>query len=1176
MFDFRLRLAADDGTPGRVLETLTLSVTGFSSQSVRFAVTSDVAGSLQAPFLVLLEYTTSPSGPWQRIPRNDLYIADEESGDNVDPSGAVSFTGENVFSWLTARYPLWWRVGDTADLMRGYTNQTPGWVLKDIITSAKEQQGWGPNVSLGFGIANDSAGNPWSELVTQKWPLFTTTLSRVISGLAEQGYLEWWSEGFKLRAVNAGTGTDRSDAVVLGGPGFTRAPSKRQFDQATSLVVQYDLGWTHFDNPGATTRFGGLFKVMSQSGAPTRAAAEASAQPALAEARATQEELTYEWSLAGPDVPLPWRDFLPGDVVTARTRRGKRALRVIGLDLQKDAKGKVTATAVVGSKLLDLQAKLAKRSAAASVGQIIGGSGSGVPPTTAPPAAAPLPPQGLHVASNVGSWATDGSAVSTVALEWSAVSQAVDGFLVDVNMYELWSRTASTLPSLLLRTQDPTAVTAAFPPAELRLVKVRARSRQGVWGDFSPEIPVTPATPASIVPKAPTGLAVSANTASFATDGRAIAQITFTWNAVTQSTDNLPLGVDAYRAEVEDGQEWVPLVEVLGPRQATLTVLSGVARRVRVRARSPLGVWGDPSAIVSATGAFPAAITAAPSKPTLTTGAGGAFIAWDGLLTSGAPPSGFQAVYAEAKIGTAAWARVSGPLSAGAGQVAQVRATVGTVVQARLVLLDTLGRVGATSEVGQVTVTGVTSADIDQAVTDAIAQAQATASTANGRVTISASAPVAGDGVGRPVGALWYRRDGAGQVIGMWEWSGSAWTARTLTDAVISNLNAGTITAGFLDAARVAVKSLTAEKLVIAATGNLIPNGNFTDGLAGWASGSTVSVADTVADGPDGGAATIMRATPTSADQALTSTAYIGSAAAGTPYEPGTPFAFRMRARVVSGTAGSVRVRLGFHGIGQSNQFRVPDGVQLDAATATPGQWVTLEGTYTTPTGNPRDRMSVGLHYANAAGTVFEVAEVTMRPMASAKLIVDGAVTARTIAAEAVTADKIKAGSISVDKVEPNFGQNLDIAANGSVNIIVTAQQNQQQQIGTAQDTASAAASAAQDAATVAGDAQAGVTNVQGQVTTLGQKQQATQQQLGQVSMYYRFGGDGAIIGRSDSPTQFLLRNTGASIRVNGVDVSTWDAGQMIVPSLVTETVVLSAHRIEKVGARTVFRAITQ
>lgn len=701
MFDVRLRLMNDDGTPGRVLQTLQHSWTGMGARQLRFAV----AGSekLAAPFLVAVEYST---GVAYASPRDDLFIVDQDDADSIDQAGAVSFTAQSVFGWLAARYALWSRPADT-ELERAYADKTPGFVLDDLIRWAQQQHGWAPHLLLGFNPAVDSAGAAWPERFSGSWPSFTTQLSRVVDSLTSQGYCEVWSQGFKLHAVAAGTGSDRTNAVTLGGPGFSRAPAKRVFDPATTILVQYDGGWTHFDNPGSEHRFGTVMKVMSQSGAPDRAAAEKNAQPALAEARAMQEELSYEWTVAGA-LPRPWVDFQIGDLVTARTRQGKKLLRVIGMDVSKDAKGAVTARVVVGSKILDFEAKLAKRAASVSVGTIIGGSGATPPAAPTPATAAPVPPEGVRVDANAGAWRPDGSASSRVTIAWSAVTQNVDGMPVDVTEHEVWARRASEAPSVLTRTAALSVTTDQFEPGVPVYLMVRARSRAGVWSAFSAEISVTPAVPASIAPKPPTGLSVVSNTGAFQQDGTAVSAITLGWTPVTLSVDGKSVTIDEY--EVLYGLEAMRVRTA----SATITVSAGKQVQVTVRPLSSIGVWGDPSTPLNVTGALPTPVTTVPAAPVLTTGGGGVFVHSNGNLAGDVPPpSGFQGFFAETRVGSGSWVRAAGALARGAGQVAQVRAAVGATVSARLAWVDTLGRTSGYSAVTSVAVKGITVPDFD-------------------------------------------------------------------------------------------------------------------------------------------------------------------------------------------------------------------------------------------------------------------------------------------------------------------------------------------------------------------------------------------------------------------------------------------------------------------------------
>lgn len=1411
MLDIRLRLAADNGAPGRVLETLSLSWTGYSAQTVKFAVSEKISGQLDAPFLVLVEYTTSKSGPWRRVPRNDLFIVDEDSADSVDTAGAVSFTATAIIPWLAARYPLWWRQGDSADLERGYVGRTAGYILRDIVESAKAVQGWGPNVTLGFTDPIDSAGQKWAEAVWQAWPLFTTTLGRVMQSLTEQGYMEWWAEGFQLQAVNAGTGADRSNTVTLGGPGFSRAPASRKFDPATAIVVQYEQGWTHFNNPGAETRFGSLFKVMSQSGTTTRAAAEKNTQPALTEARAMQEELSYEWELTGDDVPVPWESFQVGDIVTARTRRGKKLLRVIGIDVSKDANGLVKATAVVGSKLLDLQARLAKRSAAASVGQVIGGSGSAVPPVVAPAKPAPVPPTALRVAQNEATWGEDGTERAAVTIAWDAVSQSLDGLTVDVDVYELWSRRADELMSFVTRTGTGLSATVtSWTPGEARYVTVRARSRAGVWSTFAPEIAVVPARPASIVPKAPTGLAVASNAGAFATDGAATATVRVTWAAVNQSTANLPVAVAAYRAELEDGQVWVELAETTG-LEATFTVPSGKARRVRVRARTALGVWGDPTAPLSVTGANPTQTTTAASTPVLAAGMGLVTVTWDGKLAGGAnPPASFQLLYAEtAPAASGPWTRATGSPARGAGQVATIKGAAGSTVFVRLVWLDTLGRVATASTAASIAVTPIGGGDIDEAITDALdkagrdaiaagqaaekalqdalgardaakaAQDAADAAAAraaallasaenkiadpsmnlgqwaptggwavatnkgrtdstslvatgtpgtrttavlrppgasgglylpvepgqvleiggwyqvdtawdgtpsnsklrpanqsgqlvgpnlgipsnavrdqwvrvSGRYTVPASgvtgiglnvvsdhtnglawwddfflrditaavraetdaktaaeaaaaAKTAADaaaataanalekageaqttattaltsasgrnalfhdvtgpsGQGTRVGDIWQQWSSMaanGRLLAAWRWSGSAWIKTLLDETYIPLLNIGAGTYGSLRGDRLVANTVSTKSLVVGDFTNLIEDEDFIAeiGLT-WArrSGATTASSFAVTTGLPGKA---WKLDGVGTEVSVTTVN-------DTPVDPGAKYRLKLRAQVqLSGSTPKAYVRAYWFktdNTASATQF-------TNVLTLDPAGW----SDYSVEVAAPADAAYMRLvliHGNNCTGGSWWVGRISMRPMNTGEMIVDGTLRGQHLAFRTLEGEHMKLGSLSVDLVEPGFGQNLNLEANGAINLILNSQESMQGELSQATGAIEKTQADVMTAAQAAAAAAAGVAVTQGQVSDVAAAQAATAAGLAQQQMFYRFTGAEAIIGRTDSAATMHLKNTGMELRENGVPVMWANAQQIHVPSLVTQRVVLSAHQIEKVGTHTVFRAI--
>jgi hypothetical protein len=707
MFDIRLRLSDETGAKGRVLDTLSISFAGVDSSTARleFSVSRKIAGDIPEGQVVALEYSI---GGQYVSPRNDLFICAEGAEDALDSSETLSFTASALVPWLTQRCALWWKPGEYAE-SRTYTDATPGAILSDLITIARSEQGWGRYVSIDF--------NAWSERVTQTYQFFTTSLSRVISALAEQGYIEWWTEGNKLRVVNAGTGSDLRETVVLGGPGFTRAPRRSSYDPLTVLVVKGDFGWTHIENPGSDGRFGSLMQVMTQAGVPTREAAVVNAQPTLTGGRAVQQELSYDWIAPGwtpaplePIVtPNPFSQVNIGDAVTARTRGGREAQRVVGLVVEK-RDGRVTARATVGDKLLSQTVKTAKRANAATVGQIIGGSGSSLPPSPAAPSVAPNPPESVRVTRNQGAWNPDGSASSEVMIAWDRVTQAVDQSRIDIDLYELWSREAADLSALTTATTDLSTLVTSWRPGIPRFFKIRARSRAGVWSNFSTEISVTPQIPASIVPAVPAGLEVESNIGVFRPDGSTRSTVTIGWDAVTSSIEGEPVTITSY--QLWDGTETEPGI-VAGSSAGTRATLSwpgGLVRWLRVRAQSDAGNWSDFSDPVQFTTAQPAADMGIPTAPTLETGVGIVSGKWNGQLTTGAPAAGFQHVLVEANLGSG-WTRLAMPVPRGGGSF-NIRATNGTLVLVRLVPVDTLGRVGTASDVAEIVSVGTGADDI--------------------------------------------------------------------------------------------------------------------------------------------------------------------------------------------------------------------------------------------------------------------------------------------------------------------------------------------------------------------------------------------------------------------------------------------------------------------------------
>lgn len=175
-----------------------------------------------------------------------------------------------------------------------------------------------------------------------------------------------------------------------------------------------------------------------------------------------------------------------------------------------------------------------------------------------------------------------------------------------------------------------------------------------------------------------------------------------------------------------------------------------------------------------------------------------------------------------------------------------------------------------------------------------------------------------------------------------------------------------------------------------------------------------------------------------------------------------------------------------------------------------------------------------------AAGAI--EAEALAADSVSANAIQSGAITAGKIAADAITANEIAAGAITADKIEAGeiqvyhvsatFGEELDLSSNEAVNIIV------------------------------------------GQIGEVSDRVDENGNIIESLTTYYRFGPSGATIESPNSNYSLSLTSDGIAINEAGLEVSRWDAGQLIVNSFVGEEVVLGNHKLEKYTVGTVVKAL--
>lgn len=343
--------------------------------------------------------------------------------------------------------------------------------------------------------------------------------------------------------------------------------------------------------------------------------------------------------------------------------------------------------------------------------------------------------------------------------------------------------------------------------------------------------------------------------------------------------------------------------------------------------------------------------------------------------------------------------------------------------------------------------------------------ALAKASTADGRYTVAAVNPVASDGTGKPVGAVWEVRAG-GVSLRRFVWDGKSWvqvkagtefigdkaisraqigdaaigTAQiadaAITNAKVGDLNAGKINAGTLDAARIGSRSLTADKIIVGTQENLIPNGaGEFGGLGGW---SPSAVTWDAADKPTGLPGSFVGGKGATGGGSVTSTGWFD-------VEPGSEYLFEVWLKADlpdSRCYIELRDSSGAHG---TDSYVIPGfpsggyttannpGASPVAACPVPTSWTKFScRTVVKPGVNKLRVASLYFNHSNGVekNAQVKIAGLRMMKRATGELIVDGAVTSRTLSAEAVTAGKIAAGAVQAGNIAADAVTAREIAAN--------------------------------------------------------------------------------------------------------------------------------------------------
>ena len=289
------------------------------------------------------------------------------------------------------------------------------------------------------------------------------------------------------------------------------------------------------------------------------------------------------------------------------------------------------------------------------------------------------------------------------------------------------------------------------------------------------------------------------------------------------------------------------------------------------------------------------------------------------------------------------------------------------------------------------------------------------------------------------------------------------------------------------------------------------------------------------------------------------------------PVDPGTSFYLKFYVGMDSGNADPGELEMGMYV--KANESDAPTYVKMaDSLQFDDSGYQIFQGYITVPE-NMRWVQPVVRTNDPTAGDVIYLDDARMFVMTDDTTVVPGSINADALAAASVIAGKVAAGaidtdalqaesiigihiksqeitgdkmafntltgnhmevgSIGVESLSPSIGEELDISANGAVNIIV------------------------------------------GRIQDIEDSNYAQNSDLEQMQTYYAFTDDGAVVSTPGSPFAVAVRSDRIEMLENGNPVSYWNSGTLYVDQMVGSSVVLGNHQLEQYGTGTVVRAIS-
>lgn len=363
-------------------------------------------------------------------------------------------------------------------------------------------------------------------------------------------------------------------------------------------------------------------------------------------------------------------------------------------------------------------------------------------------------------------------------------------------------------------------------------------------------------------------------------------------------------------------------------------------------------------------------------------------------------------------------------------------------------------------------------------------------------------------------------------------------------------ITANAIAAGAVQAEALAAGVITTSKLSVGTiSDNAVANGSFEDGTEGWTSiAAGAGASADVVTGVASAGSNALRLVRGTSDTDLSIGQHpdffipVSSAALRRWY-------INARAGAASALAAGFNLIAYWWQADKTTPSAISPATAIATDEALSTSWSDFEGQVTVP--SDAHWMQIAIVNSLSGSTMF-VDEVTALEVVVSAMIGDGeisaaklaagsveaeaiaagAVSAEAIAAGAIQANHIEAGSINVSHLSPSVGENLDLSANGSI------------------------------------------TSLAGQVNLIATDVGDTADQVSSMATALVVTPTNVQIVNSNSSYSFVITPEGAQITEGGVARASWDAGRMVVPSMVVDGAIIGNHKWEKSGSGTIVRAL--